>query len=40
MSVTDRRAEIADAQTGERISVRLDELHPAPPEPEDFSPAA
>ena len=40
MSVTDRRAEIADAQTGERISVRLDELLPTPPEPEDFSPAA
>ena len=40
MSVTDRRAEIADAQTGERISVRLDELRPAPSEPEDFSPAA
>ena len=40
MSVTDRRAEVADAQTGERVTVPLDELRPAPPEPEDFSPAA
>ncbi|HEX7525019.1 MAG TPA: hypothetical protein VF327_01865 [Gaiellaceae bacterium] len=40
MSVPDRRAEVADAQTGERLSVFLDELEPAPPEPEDFSPAA
>jgi len=35
-----RRAEVADAQTGERVTVPLDELRPAPPEPEDFSPAA
>ena len=40
MSVTGRRAEIADAQTGERVTVPLDELRPTPPEPEDFSPAA
>ena len=40
MSLTDRRAEIADPQTGERFTVPLAELRPASPEPEDFSPAA
>ena len=40
MSVTDRRAEVADPQTGERLFVPFDELEPAPPEPEGFTPAA
>jgi hypothetical protein len=40
MSVTGRRAEVADVATGERRFVPLDELEPAPPEPEGFSPAA
>ena len=40
MSVTDRRAEVEDPQTGERFAVLLDELGPAPLEPEGFSPAA
>ncbi len=31
MSVTDRRAELEDAETGERLSVPLDEVEPAPP---------
>ena len=29
-----------DPQTGERFAVPLDELRPAPPEPEGFGPAA
>jgi hypothetical protein len=40
MSVPDRRAEVLDPQTGKRLYVLLDELEPAPPEPEGFSPAA
>jgi hypothetical protein len=40
MSVTDRRAEVADPHTGERLLVPLDELDDAPPEPEGFTPAA
>jgi hypothetical protein len=40
MSVTDRRAEVEDPQTGERFAVLFDELEPAPPEPEGFRPAA
>jgi hypothetical protein len=40
MSIPDRRAEVADPGTGERLVVPLDELDPAPPEPEGFSPAA
>jgi hypothetical protein len=40
MSVTDRRAEVEDPQTGERFAVPLDDLEPAPPAPEGFSPAA
>jgi hypothetical protein len=40
MSVTGRRAEVADARTGERFFVPYDELEPVPPEPEGFSPAA
>ena len=45
MSVTDRRAEVADPRTGERVTVLFDELRPASPEPAppesgDFSPAA
>jgi hypothetical protein len=40
MSVTGRRAEVADPFTGERLMVPLDELEPAPPEPGGSSPAA
>ncbi|MGZ8716945.1 MAG: hypothetical protein ACXWYO_07525 [Gaiellaceae bacterium] len=40
MSVTGRRAEVEDPQTGERFFVPFDELEPAPPGPEGFSPAA
>jgi hypothetical protein len=40
MSVTDRHAEVEDPQTGERFGVLFDELEPAPPEPEGFTPAA
>jgi hypothetical protein len=40
MSVTDRRAEVVDPKTGERLSVLFDELESASPEPEGFSPAA
>jgi hypothetical protein len=40
MSIPDRRAEVADPTTGERLVVPLDELDPAPAEPEGFSPAA
>ena len=31
MSVSDRRAELDDAETGERVSVPLDEVEEAPP---------
>ena len=40
MSVPDRRAELEDPRTGERLSVPFDELEPAGPEPEGFDPAA
>lgn len=40
MSVPDRRAEVVDPDSGERFVVPLDELEPAAPEPEGFSPAA
>ena len=40
MSVTDRRAEVEDPQTGERFFVLFDELEPAPPAPEGFIAAA
>ncbi len=40
MSVPDRLAEVVDPATGERFIVPLDELEPAPPEPEGFGPAA
>ncbi|MGZ4357604.1 MAG: hypothetical protein ACXVRU_12440 [Gaiellaceae bacterium] len=40
MSVTGRRAEVEDPQTGEHFAVLLDELEPAPPGPEGFRPAA
>jgi hypothetical protein len=40
MSVTDRRAEVADPFSGERRFVPFDDLVPAPPEPEGFTPAA
>ena len=40
MSVTDRRAEVRDPQTGERFFVPLDELEPGAPEPGGFTPAA
>jgi hypothetical protein len=37
MSVPDRRAEVADPETGERLEVPLDELEPASPQPPGFS---
>jgi hypothetical protein len=40
MSVTGRRAQVEDPQTGERFSVPFDELEPVSPEPEGFGPAA
>ena len=40
MSVTDRRAEVADPHTGERFHVPFDDLEPVPPEPEGLTPAA
>ena len=40
MSVPDRRAEVQDPETGERLVVPLDELEPAPPEPEGFGSVA
>jgi hypothetical protein len=40
MSVPDRRAEVVDPATGERLVVLLDELEPVDPEPEGFEPAA
>jgi hypothetical protein len=40
MSVTDRRAEVADPRTGEHLFVPYDELEPGPSEPEGFTPAA
>ena len=40
MSVPDRRAEVEDPETGERLVVLLDELESASPEPEGFDPAA
>jgi len=40
MSVPDRRAEVEDPATGERLVVALAELVPARPEPEGFDPAA
>ncbi|MEA2277621.1 MAG: hypothetical protein QOC78_2581 [Solirubrobacteraceae bacterium] len=40
MSVPDRRAEVEDPATGERVFVPLDELRPAEPGVEGFDPAA
>ncbi len=40
MSVPERRAEVADPETGERFSVPLDDLRPADPGAEGFDPAA
>jgi hypothetical protein len=40
MSVPDRRADVEDPETGERLSVLLEELQEAPPEPHGFDPAA
>ena len=40
MSVPDRRAEVEDPQTGERLVVPLAELEPEAPEPRGFGPAA
>ena len=40
MSMPDRRAEVEDPETGERLVVLLAELEAAPPEPEGFDPAA
>jgi hypothetical protein len=40
MSVPDRRAQVADLATGERLEVAYDELAEAPPEPQGFNPAA
>jgi hypothetical protein len=40
MSVTDRRAEVADPHTGERFFVPFDDLEPGPTEPEGLTPAA
>ena len=40
MSVPDRRAEVVDPETGERLVVPLDELEPATPESQGFDPAA
>jgi hypothetical protein len=40
MSVPDRRAEVEDPATGERVFVPLDELRPADPDAEGFDPAA
>jgi hypothetical protein len=40
MSVTDRRAEVEDPHTGERFFVPFDDLEPASPGTEGFTPAA
>jgi hypothetical protein len=40
MSVTERRAEVLDPTTGERLAVPFDDLEAGPPEPEGFTPAA
>jgi hypothetical protein len=40
MSVPDRRAEVEDPVTGERLFVPLDELRPAEQGAEGFDPAA
>jgi len=40
MSVTGRRAEVADPITGDRFFVPFDDLEPAPPGPEGLTPAA
>jgi hypothetical protein len=40
MSVSERRAEVEDPQTGERFSVPLDALEAAPPGTHGFDPAA
>jgi hypothetical protein len=40
MSVPDRRADVEDAVTGERLKVPLDELVPAPSEAAEADPAA
>jgi hypothetical protein len=40
MSVPDRRAEVEDPATGERLYVPLDDLRPAEPDAEGFDPAA
>jgi hypothetical protein len=40
MSVPDRRAQVEDLDTGERIDVPYDELEEAPPSPQGSDPAA
>ena len=40
MSVPDRRADVEDPETGERLSVPLDELWEIPPDPPGFDTAA
>jgi hypothetical protein len=40
MSVLERRAEVEDPSTGERLTVAYDDLEEAPPEPQGFDPAA
>jgi len=40
MSVTERRAEVEDPDTGVRFSVALDELEAASPDMQGFDPAA
>jgi len=40
MSVPDRRAEVEDPDTGERLIVALDELEEVLPDPPEFDPAA
>jgi hypothetical protein len=40
MSVPERRAEVEDPYTGERLTVAFDELEEALPDPPGFDPAA
>lgn len=40
MSVPDKRAQVADPESGERFSAPLDELLPADPGPQGFGRAA
>ncbi len=40
MSVPDRRAELEDPRTGERVSVLFAEIEPRDPEPPGLDPAA